>query len=224
MRARSFVTTLALALALALLVSFVWEPPASADESAPLNLPGCSANALDAGDDAVVQAPLGFAINTGDELDVSSLWISENGVVSFDVPLTHWQYAPGGLDDLASNQNVDLELIAPLFADAVRGASGSVTYGEADYEGRDAFCIEWNNLQPFVPEGIFAEGDLPNPLPTNTFQLVLVNRGEGDFDVVINYESVQWDDTYCPNNVRPEVAERRDWRQLLQLGTRGNLR
>lgn len=181
-------------------------PPAVADENAPITLAGCTTSSLQAGDDEFVQAALGFDVNIGDDASVSDIWISENGIVSFDSPIEHW-YNGFDLRDVASQfgefdpvtGSFDyLELIAPFFADAVRDDGGSVTYGQVNYQGRAGFCVEWNDLTPYVPDG---GAVLVDPLPTNSFQLLLVDRddrADDDFDVIINYETIGWDDTYCP--------------------------
>lgn len=169
--------------------------PAVADQNAPIALAGCATNTLGAGDDVVEMASLGFIANIGDDLSgVDTIYVSENGIVSFDGPIEYW-YNGFDLRDVASWFD-DMELVAPLYADSVRDDGGSVTYGQTTYQGRAAFCVEWNDMTPWVPDFV----SVTEPLPTNSFQLILVernDRAEDDFDVIVNYESIGWDDTYC---------------------------
>jgi len=77
-----------------------------------------------------------------------------------------------------------LRLPNPL-PDSVAMFSGATTYGAIDYDGSSAFAITWD----YSPPSFSAEaGSL-----RNIFQLVLVDRGAGDFDFIFNYDSVQWD-------------------------------
>ena len=108
-------------------------------------------------------------------------FVNNNGNVTFGSPLA--QYTPNGLAT-----GVGYPIIAPYFADVdTRGAgSGLVTYGNASYNGRDAFVVNW----PAV--GYFAS----RTDKLNTFQLILTDRSDiaaGDFDIEFNYDQMQWE-------------------------------
>ena len=152
----------------------------SAAGGAVINSPGCQANTLPANDDGstgAVQLP--FTLNFFGA-DYSSLYINNNGNVTFNAPMS--TYTPFDLS--ASTPPI----IAPFFADVdTRGvSSGLVTYGTTTFQGHQAFCVEW----PYV--GYFpGETD-----KLNDFELLLVDRSDaapGDFDIVFNYDQIQWE-------------------------------
>ncbi len=79
-------------------------------------------------------------------------------------------------------------IIAAFLADVdTRGAGSSlVTYGETTFDGRQAFCVNWNGV------GYYAS----HTDKLNSFQLMLVERGDtgsGDFDIVMNYGQLLWE-------------------------------
>jgi hypothetical protein len=83
-----------------------------------------------------------------------------------------------------------LPIIAPFWADVdTRGAgSAQVTYGQTTFQGRPAFCVNWDG----VGVGYFSS----HVDKLNKFQLLLVDRSDvisGDFDLVFNYDQVQWE-------------------------------
>lgn len=173
---------------------------AAADINAPINPAGCDATVLPGVDeDDGRLASVGFDLNIGGGETVNEVFISENGVVTLDadIEIEDWVSATS-LQSLSTGWfGSDTELIAPLYADATRSDGGSVNWGTTSYAGRAAFCVQWNGLTPFIPDGV---DPLPAPLPENTFELVLVERGDraaGDFDIIVNYESIEWDETYC---------------------------
>ena len=106
------------------------------------------------------------------------LWVNNNGNVTFDGPLG--TYTPFGL--VATRTPI----IAPFFADVdTRGGAGQVTFGPTTFEGHSAFCVTWPGV-----------GYFPNQVDKlNTFQLLLVERDANthDFDIVFNYDSIQWE-------------------------------
>lgn len=104
--------------------------------------------------------------------------------MTFDGPLS--TFTPF---DLRSMQT---PIIAPFFADVDTNAQGSdeVTYGTANFGGRDAFCVNWTGVAGGV--GYFASHDDK----LNSFQLLLVDRsdiGPGDFDIIMNYNKIRWE-------------------------------
>jgi hypothetical protein len=79
-------------------------------------------------------------------------------------------------------------MIAPFFADVdTRGpASGVVSFGNGTFDGEQTFGVNWPNVGYFAQETDHLDD----------FQLLLVDRsdvGAGDFDIVFNYDSVQWE-------------------------------
>ncbi len=124
---------------------------------------------------------LDFELNFfGDVYD--SVWINNNGNVTLDGPLG--VYTPFDLS------TTDRAIIAPYFADvdtrAAGGGSVFYNYGAGEYQGQRAFCVTWYQV------GYFSQATDK----VNTFQLLLVERpesGPGDFDIIFNYDSLQWE-------------------------------
>jgi len=177
-------------------------PRASAEPEAILSLDGCEANSFADDDlvfeDRIIGTSLGFTVNLGDGETDDDVTISENGAVSFRFGLTYDQIY-GSLSELADGDN---EVIAPLWADSDLTAGGSITYGQTMYQGRDAFCVNWTDVVPRIEKEIPPGFDPANP-PTNTFQLLIIERSDraaGDFDIMYNYADVEWDDSDEPCN------------------------
>ncbi len=140
---------------------------------------GFSQNALPASDDGSSgQVPLGFNINFFGH-NLSSLYVNNNGNVTFFEPFS--QFTPFGL-----TKDVNTPILAPFFADVDTRAAGQVTYGTGTVDGHQAFGVTWNNVGYYNNHSD----------KTDTFQLVLIDRsdtGAGNFDVLFNYDKVQWD-------------------------------
>jgi hypothetical protein len=155
--------------------------PAHANPGAVESLAGCTTNQLAANDDSYTAdpVPLGFTINYfGTQYD--SLYVNNNGNVTFDQPLA--TFTP---DPILQSS---VKIIAPFWADVDTRAPGSsvVTYGQTQYGGRMAFCVNWVNV------GYYSTHDDK----LNSFQLLLVDRsdtGAGDFDMIMNYDHVLWE-------------------------------
>jgi RHS repeat-associated protein len=81
-------------------------------------------------------------------------------------------------------------IITPMFHGA--GTKAVSYYGYVTYAGRPALCVSWTN-QAHVD---YASGNRPvNLAYTNDYQLLLVDRsdqGYEDFDIVINYGSIEF--------------------------------
>lgn len=112
----------------------------------------------------------------------NSLWVNNNGNVTFDGPLS--TYTPF---DLSTTKHA---IIAPFFADVdTRGANGGAVifnYGDGEYQGQKAFCVVWYQV------GYYSYG----VDKVNTFQLIIVDRpesGRGSFDIIFNYDTIQWE-------------------------------
>lgn len=149
-----------------------------------LNDPGCRRNVLARNDDGSTGAvPLPFTPKFFGQ-DYSQTFVNNNGNVTFDGPLG--TYTPF---DLSST---DHAIIAPFFADVDtrNSASDRVTYGNASFGERDAFCVNWTGVAGGV-------GYYPGRADKlNSFQLLLVDRsdtGEGNFDIIMNYNKILWE-------------------------------
>ena len=183
----------AVALAVAMAVALPAAPAAADHDGTPGSGPhavhygdGCASAALPRNDDgstgAVSLAPAfpGGLDFFGDTY--SALYVNNNGNVTFDSPLG--TFTPFPL--LTTNR----AMIAPFFGDVDTRGAGSdiVRYGTTTFEGRPAFCVLWAG----VGVGYYSA----HTDRLNAFQLLLVNRsdvGAGDFDIVFNYDQVQWE-------------------------------
>ncbi|HZJ81355.1 MAG TPA: nidogen-like domain-containing protein [Guyparkeria sp.] len=142
---------------------------------------GFNSNTLAANDDdSAGPVALGFTIDFfGVPLD--ELWVNNNGNVTFDEP--QGAYTPY---DLTSTGQ---QIIAPFFADVdTRNAGSPVTYGTGTFNGRQAFGVNWVNVD-------YYNSDLSHT-NRNSFQLILVDRSDvsaGAFDIVFNYDKIEWE-------------------------------
>lgn len=146
---------------------------------------GFNATALPAGDDNYAPASLGSLSLNFFGTTYTSLYVNNNGSVSFGNGLD--TYVPFGLTG-----NTSVPIIAAFFADVdttVRnGAAGTVGYGTGTYAGHATFGVTWTNVQHYQSGS--------DPTKTNTFQILLTDRSDvaaGDFDIYFNYDKVQWD-------------------------------
>lgn len=112
--------------------------------------------------------------------DYGTTYISNNGYVTFNSGQSN--YTPQGLGAGYTGQPI----IAAFYDDIDTRGTGTVTYGNGTFGGHAAFGATWNGV------GFYYLG----ANPTNTFQLLLVDRsdtGTGNFDIVFNYDNVGWD-------------------------------
>ncbi len=139
--------------------------------------PGFDANVFPGNDDGSTGlTSLGFEIDFFGT-DYDSLFINNNGNVTFDSPLG--TFTPF---DLTSTNSV---IIAPFFGDVDTSSGNPVTFGTGTVNGRPAFGVNWVEVRHFS-----------NGLPTNSFQLILIDRSDiapGDFDFEFNYDSILWE-------------------------------
>lgn len=117
----------------------------------------------------------GFAIGGG--IAASDLYISTDGLIAFGAPLSGLPADPGALS---------LPFIAPFLADVDtrldgEGAESGAVWIDID-TSRDVVSITWADV------GFYRR----NASLTNTFQLQLFDRGEGNFDAVLRYQSLEW--------------------------------
>lgn len=143
----------------------------------------CNANSLQANDDDSSSAvPIPFPLRFFGQ-PYQSLYVNNNGNVSFEHPLG--QYTPGDL----TSPDQEVPVIAAFFADVDtrNAASFEVTYGSSP-DGK-TFCVNWANV------GYYSRA----ADKLNIFQLLLTSRSgaagrsDGDFDITMNYDQIQWE-------------------------------
>lgn len=149
---------------------------------------GYDANTVPRGDDTsnlVVNLP--FTMNWfGTTYD--QIYINMNGNCTFGSAFSG--YNPGTSTLSGTNRNI----MAPLWADVdTRNTStAQVTYSSTSpgaipqVDGRNAFFVNWIGVSRYNNQST----------PTNSFQLVIVDRsdtGAGNFDFMFNYDEVAWD-------------------------------
>ncbi|HZT39303.1 MAG TPA: nidogen-like domain-containing protein [Bryobacteraceae bacterium] len=147
---------------------------------------GCT-NGVNGGTCAGSLVPVGFNLNFFG-VTSNSIYINTNGNVTLDAPLS--TFTPFGLTATTR------QIIAPFFADVDtrNPSSGVVTFGTGTFDGRNAFGVNWINVGYFN-----SKVD-----KTNSFQLLLVDRtdtGPGNFDIVFNYDQIQWETGDASNGV-----------------------
>lgn len=141
---------------------------------------GCSSTHIVPNDDGSGdEVALPFPIDFDGQL-FASVWVNNNGNITFDGPMGTFTPFDVGLGGRA--------MVAPFFADVDTrdDGVGSVTYGTTEFAGRPAFCARWSSVGYFD-----THYDL-----RNSFQLLLVDRsdvGLGDFDIVFDYGTIQWE-------------------------------
>jgi hypothetical protein len=169
-------------LAACLLAGAVLSLPASQSAWAGPVVPGFDSTQLPANDDgssSVITLP--FTVDFyGTNYD--SLYVNNNGNFTFNAPTG--VYTPFGVGSGYLGQPI----IAGFFADVdTRGdGSGLTSWGTGTFDGHEAFGATWPEVGYY--------GSHTDKL--NTFQIILVNRsdvGAGDFDIVLNYDQVQWE-------------------------------
>jgi hypothetical protein len=168
---------------LALLLLAPWTRSAHAvGPDAIVYAPGCDTNVLAANDDGstgIIELP--FPVDFFGTV-YNSVYVNNNGNITFDSPLRTFTPFP-----LIGAARV---IIAAFFGDVdTRGAGSDLTrYGNATFGGRPAFCVTWAGV------GVGYYSYRIDKL--NHFQLFLVDRSDinpGDFDIVFNYDQVQWE-------------------------------
>ncbi|QQQ80211.1 PxKF domain-containing protein [Saccharothrix sp. 6-C] len=153
---------------------------ANAATGAVIDSADCTQNELTANDDYYTnRVSLPFGVNFYGQT-FESLFVNNNGNVTFDSPLG--TYTPFGL------ASTSRQIIAPFFADVDTRQGNTVRYGwgNTTYQGHRALCVNWADV------GYYNQ----HTDKLNSFQLLLVQRedaGVGDFDIVFNYDKVQWE-------------------------------
>jgi VCBS repeat-containing protein len=103
----------------------------------------------------------------------TSLYINNNGNITFSYPLS--AYTPTAIDAGFNNP-----IIAPFWADVDTRGTGAVYYTLDAADG--VMTITWDHV------GYYSQGTDK----TDSFQLVLINEGNGNFDIVYRYAQIQW--------------------------------
>ncbi|MEE4540624.1 nidogen-like domain-containing protein [Streptomyces sp. V4-01] len=140
----------------------------------------CEASQVAPNDDgSSPEIPMPFGIDFHGR-QFRSLWVNNNGNVTFDGPMS--DYTPA---DLAT---FDRPAIAAWWADVdTTGAlSMPVRYGLGDVGGRRAVCVDFDHV------GYYSGHDDK----LNSFELFIVDRGDvapGAFDIVFHYAQLQWE-------------------------------
>jgi hypothetical protein len=118
--------------------------------------------------------PIGFDVNFFGQT-YNSLYPAENGTVAFAFP--DWTYNRNIAG--ATNQSKS-SAIYPLSLDlAYAAATSNFWVGSTTINEKAAFVISWENIHPCC--------DYAGSAPQASFQLVLINLGDGDFDAYFNY-------------------------------------
>lgn len=102
----------------------------------------------------------------------TSVYVNTNGSISFGGGIS--TYTPTAISAGG------MPMIAPFWAD-VDTRAGSPIYVDVD-PVKDVVTVTWGNV------GYYDQ----HSSPTNSFQLQLYDRGNGDFDIVFRYESINW--------------------------------
>lgn len=132
-------------------------------------------------DGSTALVPVGFNANFFG-LNFNQVFVNNNGNITFNSAL-------GTFTPFPIVQN-GIPMIAPFFADVdTRNHGNPVTYGTGTVNGRDAFAVNWIDVDYFASSPTHG-----NQL--NTFQLVLIDRSDiapGDFDIEFNYDTITWE-------------------------------
>jgi hypothetical protein len=120
-------------------------------------------------DGSIYVTDIGFTVNFFGNT-YTGLGINENGNVTFGLM--------AGSAMMFNMADSTYPIIAPFFTDV---SNGSITYGTGTYDGQAAFGVNWINVTPYNVE-----------TEKNTFQLLLVDRANGDFDIIFNYGAMSW--------------------------------
>lgn len=136
-------------------------------------------------DDSSDEIGLGYEIRFGNSPPKSSLYVNNNGNVTFGSSLV--TFTPNQLTEILQEEDL-AGIIAPFWADVDtrNEACGLVRYGKQVISGRNAFGITWPNVGYYQMHSD----------KRNTFQLVLIDRSDispGDFDMEFNYEKIRWE-------------------------------
>ena len=144
---------------------------------------GYGETALTRSDDGSMQVDISSVFENGlnyfgTSFAGSQLYVNTNGTVSFGAAFESYP--------TTGNQGVFAHLIAPFWADVDtridgEGAESGQVWIDLD-PANDTFTVTWENVGSYRR----------NADQTNLFQLQLIDRQGGDFDIVIRYENIEW--------------------------------
>ncbi len=100
----------------------------------------------------------------------TDIYINSNGLITFDGPQTG--YSPSGVAGLSE------PAIVPFWSDADINKGGDIYWDLDPTTG--TVTITWLDVAPYSGSG------------SNSFQVVLTDNGNDDFDVELIYEDIQW--------------------------------
>ncbi|MFM8155135.1 MAG: S8 family serine peptidase [Actinomycetes bacterium] len=158
-------------------VSVEVDQPVAISSGAVISDAGCATYSLPRGDDIGTSAvSLGFNVNWFGT-SYNQILINNNGGISFN----------DGGGSFTSYTGIDLRttsrpLILPVFTDldTRNAASSVVTYGPiTSFDGTNGYCVNWVNV-----------GHYSQSVPYYSAQLLLLNRGGGNIDVIFNYDNI----------------------------------
>jgi hypothetical protein len=138
----------------------------------------------------------GTAISLGFSVDFfgttyNSVYINTDGAISFDAPVPNQE----GLLNTSSNpfglDGAQNDIIAPFLAGVDTTGTGTLSWGAGTFDGDQAFGVTWNAVGYE-----FGQTNL-----TDTFQVLLVDEGAGNFAIVFNYGNIQWDSSGADGGV-----------------------
>lgn len=187
----------------AFVISLAGPPSSTASAVGPdaiLTPAGFDASLVPRGDDTsnlVVNLP--FPMNWNG-VTYTQIYINMNGNCTFGQAYNG--YSPN-TTLAATNRNI----MAPFWADvdSRNAASAQVTYSSTtpgsipQVNGRNAFFVNWIGVARYNNQST----------PTNSFQLVIVDRsdtGAGNFDFMFNYDELTWDLATTASSVRARAG------------------
>jgi RHS repeat-associated protein len=147
------------------------------------------------------EASLPFPVDFGDEI-FTSVKVRNQGYVYFGTydPMTDLGVP---VDSKLDFESYGQPMIAPFFtlgSSSTPSGGPTTTYGETTYNGHAAFCVRWEG---WFNWNMCLSTHPTDPYSTNTLQMLIVDRsdaGQGDFDIVFQYDQVQWDHQNTPYN------------------------
>jgi trimeric autotransporter adhesin len=152
------------------------------DDSLPVIRTGFNQNTLAPNDDGSTgSVNPGFSLNFFGQV-FNNLFVNNNGNVTFNNPLGTFTPFP-----IVNN---GVPMLAPFFADVDTRSHGQpVTFGTGTIAGRNAFAVNWVDVDYF-------SSNPAHGTQLNDFQLVLIDRSDiaaGDFDMEFNYGNILWE-------------------------------